>query len=95
MSQMSTILLLLNGKFLAIVFAYCVIFYGQAYHRDLLVHKASPGAATTHHQVVLPGTSLAGKNPGKRSSKRGKGEKRSGSKRHRKVAAGNKDSSSF
>lgn len=67
----------------------------QAYHRDLLVHKASPGAATTHHQLVLPGTSLAGKNPGKRSSKRGKGEKRSGSKRHRKVAAGNKDSSSF
>ncbi|GAY47849.1 hypothetical protein CUMW_107420 [Citrus unshiu] len=67
----------------------------QAYHRDLLVHKASPGAATMHHQLVLPGTSLAGKNPGKRSSKRGKGEKRSGSKRHRKVAAGNKDSSSF
>lgn len=72
-----------------------MIFYVQAYHRDLLVHKASPGAATTHHQLVLPGTSLAGKNPGKRSSKRGKGEKRSGSKRHRKVAAGNKDSSSF
>ncbi|KDO62491.1 hypothetical protein CISIN_1g007884mg [Citrus sinensis] len=67
----------------------------QAYHRDLLVHKVSPGAATMHHQLVLPGTSLAGKNPGKRSSKRGKGEKRSGSKRHRKVAAGNKDSSSF
>ncbi|KAH9650680.1 putative tRNA (met) cytidine acetyltransferase [Citrus sinensis] len=74
-------------QFLAIVFAYCVIFYGQAYHRDLLVHKVSPGAATMHHQLVLPGTSLAGKNPGKRSSKRGKGEKRSGSKRHRKVAA--------
>lgn len=72
-----------------------MIFYVQAYHRDLLVHKASLGAVTTHHQLVLPGTSLAGKNPGKRSSKHGKGEKRSGSKRHRKVAAGTKDSSSF
>lgn len=59
------------------------------------MHKASPGAAATHRQLVLPGTSLAGKYTGKKSSRRGKGDKRSGFKRHRKVAAGSKGSSSF
>ncbi|KAJ4726317.1 Inner membrane protein oxaA [Melia azedarach] len=69
----------------------------QAYHRDILEQMASPGAAKTQHSLALPGTSFAGKNTRKKSSfsKRGKGNKRSSSRHHRKVTVGNKDPSSF
>ncbi|KAL5802867.1 hypothetical protein ACOSQ4_031172 [Xanthoceras sorbifolium] len=68
----------------------------QAYHRELLEHMAPPPprVARTRYPQVPPDTNLG--NPRKKTpARRGKGDKKSGSKRHRKIVAGNKDNNSF
>lgn len=49
-----------------------------------------PRVARTQNPRVLPDTNVG--NPRKKSpARRGRGDKKSGSKRHRKIVAGNKD----
>ncbi|KAK8647891.1 hypothetical protein V6N13_121615 [Hibiscus sabdariffa] len=60
----------------------------QAYHRDLL----ETFAAVTRHPPALP--SIRGRTPGKRVTRRGR-DRRSGSRRRRKNAAGNRDINLF
>ncbi|KAK2639025.1 hypothetical protein Ddye_026820 [Dipteronia dyeriana] len=64
----------------------------QAYHRDLLEHMAPPPprVARTQYPRVPPDTNV-GNSRKKSPARRGKGDKKSGSKRHRKIVAGNKD----
>ncbi|XP_021287724.1 uncharacterized protein LOC110419144 [Herrania umbratica] len=66
----------------------------QAYHRDLLEQMPPPVAAVTQLPPALPNINTRGRTPGKRIPRHGR-DKRSGSRRHRKVAAGNRDSNSF
>lgn len=66
----------------------------QAYHRDLLEQMPPPVAAVGHLPQVLPNINMRGKPPGKRIPRHGR-DRRSGSRRHRKAAAGNRDNNSF
>ncbi|XWS52066.1 hypothetical protein CRYUN_Cryun11dG0035400 [Craigia yunnanensis] len=66
----------------------------QAYHRDLLEQMPPPVAAEAQLPPALPNINLRGRTPGKRIPRHGR-DKRSGSRRHRKAAAGNRDSNSF
>ncbi|XVF70202.1 hypothetical protein PTKIN_Ptkin11bG0142100 [Pterospermum kingtungense] len=66
----------------------------QAYHRELLEQMPPPVAAVAQLLPVLPNINIRGKPPGKRIPRHGK-DRRSGSRRHRKAAAGNRDSNSF
>ncbi|KAJ0103707.1 hypothetical protein Patl1_04673 [Pistacia atlantica] len=64
-------------------------FVKQAYHRDVLEQMAPP-AANTQLPIHLPvGGNVTGSNLVRR--RRGKKDKKSGSKRHHKVSAGNKN----
>lgn len=71
-----------------------VILSSQAYHRDLLEQMPPPVAAVGHLPQVLPNINMRGKPPGKRIPRHGR-DRRSGSRRHRKAAAGNRDNNSF
>ncbi|KAA8523905.1 hypothetical protein F0562_010328 [Nyssa sinensis] len=71
----------------------------QAYHRDLLEHMAPPAgtiihrpSTVVHRPPPLIRENAAGRIPVKKNPvKRGKGEKRSGPRRHRKVITGSRD----
>lgn len=59
----------------------------QTYHRDLLEHMPPPSVSNV--RPVLPSANTYGKTPvGKKASTRRRRERKSGSKRHRKVNAG-------
>lgn len=64
------------------------LFYVQAYHRDVLEKMAPPTAITQLPSNLPVATNVIGGNPVRR--RRPKKEKKSGSKRNRKVFAGNK-----
>ncbi|XP_022753255.1 uncharacterized protein LOC111301682 isoform X3 [Durio zibethinus] len=66
----------------------------QAYHRDLLEQMPPPVAAVTQIPLALTNINTRGRTPGKKIPRHGR-DKRSGSRRHRKAAAGNRDSNSF
>ncbi|XVE80136.1 hypothetical protein DITRI_Ditri14bG0115200 [Diplodiscus trichospermus] len=66
----------------------------QGYHRDLLEQMPPPVAAVAQLPPALPNISIRGRTPGKRIPKHGR-DKRSGSRRHRKAAVGNRDSNLF
>ncbi|XVF70242.1 hypothetical protein PTKIN_Ptkin11bG0145100 [Pterospermum kingtungense] len=66
----------------------------QAYHRELLEQMPPPVAAVAQLPPVLPNINIRGKPPGKRIPRHGR-DRRSGSRRHRKAAAGNRDGNSF
>ncbi|OMO73313.1 hypothetical protein COLO4_27170 [Corchorus olitorius] len=66
----------------------------QAYHRDLLEHMPPPVATMTQLPQALPVISTRGKTPGRRIPRHGR-DRKSGSRRHRKAAAGNRDNNSF
>ncbi|KAK2968449.1 hypothetical protein RJ640_004455 [Escallonia rubra] len=64
----------------------------QAYHRDLLEQMAPPARGyASHPPPALVRGSAAGRTPVKKNPIRRKGDKRSVSRRHRKVIAGNRD----
>ncbi|KHG28984.1 Putative tRNA (Met) cytidine acetyltransferase [Gossypium arboreum] len=60
----------------------------QSYHRDLLEQMPPPVPAVVRRPPALPNT--RGKTPGKRIPRRGR-DRRSGSRRHRKAAASNRE----
>lgn len=71
-------------------------FYVQAYHRDLLEQMAPPVAVISHPRPrprprpALVRGNMARRPPVKKGPiRRGRGERRSGSRRHRKVVPGN------
>ncbi|XVF18836.1 hypothetical protein REPUB_Repub11eG0057100 [Reevesia pubescens] len=66
----------------------------QGYHRDLLEQMPPPVAAVAQLPPTLPNINIRGRTPGKRIPRHGR-DKRSGSRRHRKAAAGNRDSNFF
>ncbi|KAF5728307.1 Inner membrane protein oxaA [Tripterygium wilfordii] len=68
----------------------------QTYHRDLLEQMSPPPPPKVHSLRNTPplASSSAGRSSGKNPARRTK-VKRSGSRRHRKASAGNRDSSSF
>lgn len=81
-------------------------FVYQAYHRDLLEHMAPPPPVVhpPPRDVVIPGNrrgavipeNVAGRIPARKNPpKRGRGERRSGSRRHRKVGPGFRDNNSI
>ncbi|GMI85321.1 hypothetical protein like AT1G53040 [Hibiscus trionum] len=61
----------------------------QAYHRDLLEHMPPP-VAVIRRPPALPNTNVRGRNQGKRIPRRGR-DRRSGSRRHRRTSAGNRE----
>ncbi|GKV38327.1 hypothetical protein SLEP1_g46249 [Rubroshorea leprosula] len=69
----------------------------QAYHRDLLEQMAPPPpvAAGTQHSQALSNIHAAGKTPGRRTPPRHGRDRRSGSRRHRKAAAGNRENTAI
>lgn len=69
----------------------------QTYHRDLLEHMPAPPPPrrVIHPPPALPTSNTAGRTPVKKNvPKRGRADKRSGSRRHRKVVAGSKETNS-
>ncbi|GAB4846425.1 hypothetical protein Ancab_025430 [Ancistrocladus abbreviatus] len=74
----------------------------QAYHRELLEHMRPPALPVTVRDQPPPRTpsmvvrdNTARRNPGRKTpAKRGR-DRRSGSKHHRKVSVGNRDTNSF
>lgn len=67
----------------------------QAYHRDLLEQRAHMTVVRSraHPPLALVRDSSSSKPPVRRPPKRGKGERKSNSRRHRKVGSGSKGSS--
>lgn len=67
----------------------------QAYHRDLLEQRAHMTVVRSraHPPPALVRDSSSSKPPVRRPPKRGKGERKSNSRRHRKVGSGSKGSS--
>uniref|UniRef100_A0A5B7BDK8 TOD1/MUCI70 glycosyltransferase-like domain-containing protein n=1 Tax=Davidia involucrata TaxID=16924 RepID=A0A5B7BDK8_DAVIN len=64
----------------------------QAYHRDLLEQMAPPAGAIIHRPPAVIRENTAGRTPVKKNPiRRGRGERRSGSRRHRKVVTGSRD----
>lgn len=83
-----------------------LIFGIQAYHRDLLEHMAPPPPVVhpPPRDVVIPGNrqgavipeNVAGRTPARKNPpKRGRGERRSGARRHRKVGPSFRDNNSI
>lgn len=64
----------------------------QAYHRDLLEHMAPPAGLISHPPPAVVYQNMAERTRVKKNPiRRGRGDKRPGSRRHRKVVAGNRD----
>ncbi|PPS08067.1 hypothetical protein GOBAR_AA12580 [Gossypium barbadense] len=65
----------------------------QAYHRDLLEHMPPP-VAVIRRPPALPNIITRGRNQGKKIPRHGR-DRRSGSRRHHKASAGNRESNIF
>jgi len=67
----------------------------QAYHRDLLEQRAQEATVRIHSHpppaLVRDRSAVAVKSSARKSPRRGRGDRKSGSRRHRKIGAGRRN----